>query len=381
MFETLHRAIPYLIVDIILLVLFVKDQQYKRHFGRSNDILIKLAYLILLLFIGLRGFVMTDFISYFPFYGMIDDIESLPEVILIKGWEPGFIIYSYLCKLIAPNYFAWNFLSAAIDLLIIYIIFKRYSCNHLFSLIVFFIVEGLTIEMNVLRQAKAIMIFLLAIRYIEKRELLKYSLMIVFASFFHLSSIFLWPLYFIIHKKIPVYGLSLIFLCGIVVLFGNISFISKLIGLFPIGLTDETRVTVFLDRFSDGESYKLSLGTIERIITYLIMSVIYTKRLERGDTDVIFYNMYICFFIVFFYCSESHYILQRLQYFFIPSFWIMYPSLFKYIRLKGQHLEVILCIFLAIKAIMIGSNPANRYENIMFGVESFEKRHSAIDFR
>lgn len=86
---------------------------------------------------GLRAYVSTDFISYYPYFMMIDDWKSLPEIILIKGWEPGFIIYTYVCKMIIPSYFAWNFISTCIDLFILNEVLKRYTIRPVLVLVFF----------------------------------------------------------------------------------------------------------------------------------------------------------------------------------------------------------------------------------------------------
>lgn len=382
MLDVLSRSTPYLLVDTILLFLLYQDNNYKCKHGSSNRRLILTAYLVVLLFIGLRGFVMTDFISYYPYFEMIHGFDSIPDVILLKGWEPGYVVYTYICKLLFPNYFVWNFLSCLIDLALLYIVFSRYSCNHLFSLLVFFVIGGLSLEMNVLRTGKAVFIFLLSIRYIEERKPLKYFGLIIIAIFFHFSAILYLPLYFILHKKIPVYGLLAIFIGGVIILFFDLSFVSSVLSHLTIFQDGDSRGAELMNRYSGSMSaYRLSFGTVERVITYIVLSFIYTKRLHKGNSDIIFYNLYIYVFIVYFYFSASHVLVQRLQYLFIPGFWVLYPSIYKHLKNNCQYVKLLFTAFLLIKSFMIGSVPENRYENVLFGIDSFEKRHSEIDFR
>ena len=139
-------------------------------YEKRRQQLLKCAYLIFLLFFGFRGYVYTDFVNYKPFFDLLDGFKSIPEVLIIKGWEPGFVAYSALCKAIFPNYFVWNIISTAIDLFLLYKILERYSNNHLLSLLTFFVIGATALEFNVLRNAKAIFIFLYALPMHQEKE-------------------------------------------------------------------------------------------------------------------------------------------------------------------------------------------------------------------
>ncbi len=381
MVDTIIRSVPYALVALSLFCLYLIDKSNRNRDGYNSKRLLCVGYLILLFFIGLRGFVMTDFISYYPYFDMIDGMDSIPDVILLKGWEPGFVVYTYICKTIIPNYFAWNFISCAIDLWILYVILNRYSCNHFLSLLVFFIVGGLPLEMNVMRNAKAIFIFLLSIRYIEERKLWHFLIMILIAMTFHLSAILYIPLYFFINKKWPKWILVTIFVVGCVILFSHMSFLSQIANNLPLTMDEESRGSYLISQhLGETSSYGLSLGTIERIITFIILSIIYRKYISHNDSDIIFYNMYFLLFIVFFYFSESHVVVQRFQYLFIPCFWIAYPSLFNKLA-KVRIIKYVFIAFLIIKVLMSGNVPENKYDNLLFGIDSYEKRYSIIDFR
>lgn len=382
MIAVLLRAFPYALMTLFLLFLYGINREKKKLSGHDSKYLLLVGYFLLLIFFGLRGFVMTDFVNYYPYFDSIDGIDSIPEIIMSKGWEPGFILYTYLCKSIFPNYFAWNFISCLIDLSLLYVVLKKYSCNHFFSLIVFFVVGGIPLEMNVLRNAKAIFIFLIAIKYIEERRLVPYIAMILLAMTFHVSAVLYIPFYFFIHKKMPKWTLFVVFVFGCIILFGHISILSNIINQIPIDLIGDNRAGYLVAQYlGETNTYGLSLGSIERVITYITLSYIYIRIIPNEDSDIIFYNFYFLLFIVFFYFYESHVIVQRIQYMLIPCFWIVYPSLFKNLRQIGLgRMRYIFIGLLFIKVFLFGSAPEDRYENLLFGIDSYEQRSSVIDF-
>lgn len=382
MIDSLIRAIPYVVVAFILLCLFFIDDLNKINEGYKKRRLILVGYCLLLFFFGLRGFVMTDFVSYYPFFNLIENIDSIPEIVVFKGWEPGYVVFSFICKSLIPNYFAWNLISCAIDLYILYLVLNRYSYNHFLSLIVFFIVGALPLEMNVLRNAKAIFIFLLAIKYIEEQRFIPYLLLILLAMTFHVSAVLYLPCYFILGKKWPQWVVLSIFILGCIILFSHISILSSLINHIPMDMDEDSRGGYLISHhLSEFDSYGLSFGTIERIITYVILMIIYERCLTSNNTDIVFYNLFFLLFVVYFYFSESHVVVQRLQYLFIPCFWIVYPSLFRYLKcIRLGAYKTIFIMFLIIKVFLLGAAPENRYENILFGIDSFEKRHDTIEF-
>lgn len=380
MMESIIRSLPYFFIVLVLFVLYVLDKNYTAKNGYHNPTFIKGAYFILLLFYGLRGFVMTDFEYYYPYYEMIDGIDSIPNVIFIKGYEPGFVLYTCLCKMLIPNYFAWNFISTLIDLLILNIFIRRFYSNHILFLIIFFIIGGMNLEMNYLRYAKAFFIFLLALKYIQERKIVKYTLMILLAMSFHTSAIFCFPLYFILLRQWPLWLLWLIFIAGCIILFCHIDIITILFKILPFNFAGEGRLDYYADHYlSNAASYGISLGTIERIVLYLIVLRIYYKYKDRYDYRI-FFNMYILMFMVFFYFSTATIIVQRFYLLFAPGLWFVYIFLYQTSNSpKHYHLKYILILLLLLKLFQIGNDPQNRYENLITGISSYEERRMALN--
>ena len=404
MIEIFFRGIPYYIVFLLLFIIFrkynvvlmakLRIRKYKKSvpFTKDNNKVIRRkeeicekkrkqllysTYIILFLFFGLRGYVYTDFTSYKPFFDLIDGFSSLAEVILFKGWEPGFVVYTAICKMIIPDYFAWNAISTIIDLFLLYKILERYSTNHLLSLLVFFIIGATALEFNVLRNAKAIFIFLYALRYIEERKMWKYFAAIFIACLFHMSSVLFFPLYFILDKKWPKWVLITLCVIGAMIMVLQFGFISNIVSRIPFA--DESRLQHLASYLDDASSYQSIFGNVERIITIIIVILLYDKLAKMNKGKYMFVNMYVLLYVSFSFCSESAVMVQRFQYMFIASFWIMYPLLIQYSKRKKNLLIYSFIVsLLVMKLVLIAGDPNLEYENVITGVSDFDNKANYV---
>lgn len=383
MINTLLRGIPYYIVFILLFIIYRKYNYYNAslYISRTETErkqLLNYAYFILSLFFGLRGYVYTDFISYRPFFDMLDGFRNLPEILLVKGWEPGFVVYSALCKILIPNYFAWNVISTIIDLFLLYKVLERYSVNHLLSLMVFFIIGSTALEFNVLRNAKAIFIFLYALRYIEERKIWKYFALISIACLFHTSAIIYFPLYFVLHKKWPQWVLWSFYIGGALIMFLHIGVVSEIAS--KIHFAEDSRLEHLAGYLDHATAYSSVFGSIERFVTMLIIIALYNKLVGNNVGNCMFINMYVLLYAAYTFCAESVVMVQRFQYMFIASFWILYPLLIEYAkRNKNQVIYLFVVGLMSIKLVLIAADPNLKYENIMTGVSNFESKVNYVE--
>ena len=153
-------AFPYILYFFSLAFLFLMPIQV----GFKNRYFITHFYTILtiLLFIGFRGFIVTDWVVYYKFYSFVPDLFSVNESFWnYLNWERGFLLYTLLIKTLTRNYFIFQFISFLIDLLFIdYFIKNNVSeKNYVLAYICFFVFQGFIIEVNLLRSSKAICLF------------------------------------------------------------------------------------------------------------------------------------------------------------------------------------------------------------------------------
>lgn len=368
-------SVPYIAIAIILLFYGVKDiNNINKSFRREYLFLI----ILLLLFLGLRGFVYTDFVSYYPFFDDLLFIDGLSSNIEdFESFEPGFILYSTIIKTLYPSYHFWVFCNTIIDLIVLYYVFKKYSPSIILSFAFFIAFQGLTIEFNLYRNSKSIMLFLLSIEYLKNRDVIPYMLLNILGCTFHISSIIYLPLYFILYRDIPkkiVYSLviiaNLMFFLKISIIESFISFVSNL--NIPI-LTTLYKLSYHSDFAS---SYEFSLSDFERLFTFLLFTVFYDKLVVKNEVNKIIYNCYLLFYIFNLVFYEVVVFQQRFPVLFVFSYWFLYPSIlamnFKY----RKCLKIVSVMLVLYKVYSLNTYYLSSYDNLLWGIKDFETRYS-----
>lgn len=375
-------SIPYVVVILILFSLANAE-------GRTDDDirkgkLVNTASVILILFFGLRGFIQSDFQNYYPWF------EELPTLwernfsqAFEDSYEPGFVLYSILCKSIFPNYFFWIFISSLIDIGLLRKIFREYSVNVCLSFAIYFAIGAVIMEFNLMRNIKAILILILATKYIRERKIWKYFLCILGALLFHIVSIVFIPLYFVLDKKWPRSVLLGIFFVCMTVLLLQIKFITPLLSTTANFLGGEYVAMFELYSASDffASSYGVSFGLIERVMTFILVFYFYDKWEDKKGNRYIFPNMVIIYFMCFSLLAEISVLLERMAYFFALSYCIFYPNLLKTLQIYGNKVLLVIYMFLVftLKIAQQTQTVVCRYDNLLFGIESFEERLFTLD--
>ena len=211
-------SIPYLILLGVLLFFYANEQRYISFFSiRAARVL---ALFCLIFFFGFQCFVWNDWVAYYHFYEHLpnlpkldySDVEFCYLEIAGHELEVGFILYSSLIKSLGFDYFAWIFINSLIDLSVLYLIFKRYSPSIILSFVAFLLFEGISFEFNLFRNSKAILLFLLSLPYIEKRNFLKFFILNLIGIFFHTSSLLYIPCYWLLNCRVSLKGMWILFI-------------------------------------------------------------------------------------------------------------------------------------------------------------------------
>jgi len=394
--SSITYSIPYIIFLLYLILLSLLEF---RTINNGQEIT-KIRYLLILgflFFFGLRGFVFTDWMLYYSIFdklptlweGGFDTLKTVSETfesdleIGKSGYEFGFIFSTFLFKSLIPDYFSWVFLNVIIDVWLLDIFIRRYSPYYVLSFIFFFAIGGLNIECNLLRNIKSILLFLVSLKYLQDRKILPYMLLNGLGLLFHSSALIFIPLYFILHKQCPKWLMWGLFIVGNLLFLLKISYLQPLMLSFAdlIGgrLGVQIKIYFALDYYS--QPYGISLGYIERVLTFLLLIFFKEKLIELGKHNVLIINSYILYFIIFFFFSEVLIAVERLTLLFVFSYWIIYPSLYYIVRdkmFKGLVFSI-LVIFCLLKTTLTSSNVLSRYDNLLFGIEDFETRRMIHD--
>ncbi|MEZ7500929.1 EpsG family protein [Psychrobacter sp. Arc29] len=186
--------LPYLLVLGFVMFWIVLEQK------TLNRKAFWIPFLTLSLFPGMRSYrVGTDSGNYTREFRTQLDIYNFE---FSESVEIGYQWLEYFLLRITHNYFWLFFITGAIVVFCYLNVIKRYSANYLFSVYLFVTLNFYTFFFNGLRQGIAMAIFALAIPYMLERKLIPYMLVIVLASLFHITAIFMIPFYFLVHLRI-----------------------------------------------------------------------------------------------------------------------------------------------------------------------------------
>lgn len=361
-------SIPYIFVAGLLFLFYLNEKRILKFLSTKGAIY--LAWFVVFVFIGLRGHVYSDFISYYPFFEDLPNIFSLnlDDYELV---EPGFVIYSSLIKTIAPNYFIWVAINTFLDLLVFNWVFKRYTASQILPLLFFLAFQGLIIEFNLYRNVKAMDLFLLSIPFLQQRRILPYMALNILGVVFHSSALLYIPLYFIIHKQIP----KLLIYGGIIasniLYLGHISFIGDLIN--GIGFIQDLTLYDKLVRYQDMDvEYGFTIGYIERTCSILIFTYFYDKLIVQNRCNIIFYNCFFIYYNAILIFNEVLVFVERIPLLFIFAYWILYPNVLA-LKIKQHKLITALSSLFVISKIALASNGMS-YENILWNHSDYNTR-------
>lgn len=127
--------------------------------------------------------------------------------------ELGYQLLEYSLLQLTDNYF-WLFFISGLVVVYLYLkVISKYSVNYLLSVFLFITLGIYTFFFNGLRQGIAMAIFTFALPYLLERKIILYILVCLFASFFHITALFMIPFYFLVHLRIkPIYKILITFL-------------------------------------------------------------------------------------------------------------------------------------------------------------------------
>ena len=259
----------------------------------------KLFYIlvaIIIVFVGTRNHLGTDIQLYESIYGRIQEAKTIEDIILLSLDTEYF--FNLLC-LIAPQFWIVTFVFALLSVTIKAVYIKQATLPFL-SLSIYFCFCAIFYDMGIMRQGLALGACLYSIKYIEKHQFLRFSLLLIFSMlFFHRTSIFFVPAYFIYDKVMPrKLFYFLILICFIIGGMTSLSLARNVISFFP------TFFSKFMDTVDNYNDFNkiISASEIRKIIFAIFFyEVVYLKNLKkkrvRGYVNL--YTIGVCMSLVF----------------------------------------------------------------------------------
>ncbi len=375
-------SIPYLILLLAYFALAVVEQR-----GRDNPAVLPRVMAacaaVYVLFFGFRGFIGWDWTNYYQWY------HDTPGLFKLRpgafGTEPGFVVLMSAFRQLSLGYHVFVLVNSVVHVWLLSLFLKRYAPEgfHAFGFVVFFAMGGFGLEVDTLRNCMSIMFFLVSIRYVEERRPLPFFLLNLAGCLFHLSSALYLPLYFFLHRAMPRTAAMAIFAVGAAVFFLRIEFLLPVMK-FIAGIAGgklRFMIEVYLDNPVFGNSYGISIGLIERLGSAALLILYYPQLLRAGRRNAIFINLFICYFISFFFFSEFSIISIRVGLLFACAYWILWPSIIAVSELRVNRMVLIAAMMLYFNFKMVGLTkfPLYRYDNVLTGAKSYAERREIFD--
>lgn len=263
----------YLIV-LFLIMLCVYAFDLRKH--RQFEPLCYWGFFVVFVVIaGLRYRIGTDSIVYERDYENIPMIWELSKFKFASvRYEPGFMVFASIPRSVSSDFTLLQFFHAAVVNLVFFWFIKNNSTHKFLCLAFYFLILYLNLCMQVLREALAVCLFLLAWPSFRDGIWWKYYILVVLAFFFHTSAIVLWFLPFFCLpgiRSLFVIGKRTLLICLVLVLLG-LFIQSRFSAVFSaLAVTDRMmdRVNEYKDTyFATGN---LAIGGILMILAQVCM--------------------------------------------------------------------------------------------------------------
>lgn len=373
-------SIPYIILIIFFLFVFFVENtiNLKQNSVSFLNFIVLFSFIV---FFGFRGFVGWDWYLYFPFYKTLDPIYSLQ--ISKYNFDVGFVVYSSIIKTITEDYHCFIFISILIDAFLLHLFFKRYLPKkyYAFGFALFLVFYGTILEINLMRNVKSLLLFLLSLKYIENRNLLKFILLNILGALFHWSSFVFFPLYFFLHKKFSLKFFIPIFLLGCFVFIANVQYIKPFISFIgsSFGGIIHVKINYYLHSPLFASRYGFTLGFFERMVTVSLIFYFYEKLIEINENNILFINAFFIYLLINLFFSEISIAIDRFGNTFIFAYWILWPMIMLCLN-KGNRVVFVFCIFiiLLLKINVVCGNLFYQYDNVLIGHSKTYNQRAAI---
>lgn len=213
MFES---ALPYFIFLGVTITIYSFQRNF--HVKAIFNPAIILALLSMALFAGLRDrYVGTDTATYvYGFSNVLNEsLEGNFSEIFFE--EPGYYLLEVFVHLFTDQYWGLLFAVAVICSVNVLYIINKYSENKVLSLFIYITLGYYLFCFNAARQAIALSIYMLALPCIEKKQIVKYCIIVVIAAMFHKTILIMLPMYFILRMRYSWKSVSLIVILGFII--------------------------------------------------------------------------------------------------------------------------------------------------------------------
>lgn len=246
---------------------------------KNAGVVFQVAVIWLILFEGLRWQIGTDWEPYYEFFFHRDEAHMGFAYRGINEFVNSFF----------GSYTALLLLIAGFTYLTIFRLFKKFSPNPLMSLLIYYCsMVGLW---GCNRQILALMVCIIATKYIFERNLLNFTLAMLVAASLHLTSLIFFPAYFLytwrLSNRTMFLAILVAFLCGLLHMIDRLPYVDILARLDAIR-SGETDFRSYADSYEGSVSM---IGAVKRIL--FVWLALRTKKRIRNQCYDFFCTLYV----------------------------------------------------------------------------------------
>lgn len=280
----------YLIALIFLLFSIYAFDYKKSQRGATLAYIVILIYMIAI--VALRYRIGGDSIGYEIEYRKMPGILDIEGFMRKTRWEPGFVIFAALCRSVTSDFTFFQLMHAIVVNVIVFWFIYNNTQNRFTAVTFYLVLCYLNLNTEVLREALAVSVFLLAWPYFRNGKWLYYYLLALLATTFHISAIFtlMLPIFTLPGvREIFKLGYRTIFICITVFIIGYIiqrKFFAVL-ELLSQNATVSERAQVYAKSSFGGMQLNI-IGMLELAFQQIVLPLLaiwYLKKRVIGDKD------------------------------------------------------------------------------------------------
>ena len=241
----------------------------------------------------------------------------------VKGYEYLYPILQLVFKSLGFTFWQFFIIIKLICYFVTIKTLKKYSQNnYTWGLLVFYAVFALDAYIdNPMRNLIASVIFLFSLKYLLSNKLVKYVIMLIIASSFHMSALLLIPIYFIrkikLKKTAIIISLTVLFLIAIVGQSSFRDFLVQFIWGNSNFISDRFVSSYLHESFYEDNKSVISGGFIIHSIMFILI-FLKNEEIQKQKYGILIFNLTFIYMIVYI-ISFSIWIFFRMRlFFFIP---------------------------------------------------------------
>lgn len=326
-------------VEFIIILLLLLWGTYKEltctHY--RNNGLIKLLFVLLWLYAGLRYRVGTDTFMYMELFNYFPSIDELQFSKLLEyNIEPLWIIYNSVLKSFYGDFVIVQLFSSLIFNLAVFKFLRKNSTHVFTSLTIYFVIDYLFMNFEFMRQTTALGFYYLFIHdYLENKKYKWWIAGTILCAFMHNTILFC--LLFPIMKRVNISTKKLLIIvcCCLFLVYSNIVF-SFLSYLVPKSMSAADRIVVYRDNIST--IYNLNFFIVKFYMFFIIFCCLLLLRQNKYTGIMVLYLIVLAL-------TASHDIFDRLHYCLCLFYYAFFADIVAEILKKRPKILCIALIF------------------------------------